>query len=164
MEAINTRLRKVLHTNNTGVAVALGLSAQAYSNRISRGAVPVDDIKALCKRNGLNAAWVLNGSGAIYIGGVAQRKQRELVQRLKECVELLELPDSDKASLNALFSSAVTGKTDSVKRAVHRLTPTPCDRTEKKLLASFRECGPAEQKLISAMARQLQRRAYARAA
>jgi hypothetical protein len=151
---INERICKALSLNTSGVARAIGVTAQAYSNRLSRNAVPVDAIHSLCTQHGLSVEWVLTGKGSIYEGGREARRSALLMGRMSDKVRVLDLEPAQEQALVQLLQAVVEGNVALVKAQIRGLS-APASAAERRLVEHYRQADSRSRSLITAIAQPL---------
>jgi hypothetical protein len=148
------RLKTALNADSDKeIAVALGVQPTALNMQKKRGHLPREAIDALIAKEGLNAEWVYEGTGRMYLDDDAQSWDAGFRTRLAQCLGLATyqgvlVAQGYKATE---LKKVASGKTDPVPKLLRDmalylridlgwlLTGTvPMSKSETELLAAFK--------------------------
>lgn len=162
MAAITERLARLLQSppaTTSDVARALGFKICAYHMRIKRDAVPVDQIKALCKKNGFSPEYVLYGQGPAFSQGPDGAKRKATRDFFLKQLSVVNATDDVAVLVMDVIVALLKGDEAGLKKALRSRYRTTA--AEARLLRAYRQATSADRTRISSMATSLATKASA---
>lgn len=162
MEAINERLSRLLQSPpacTSDVARALGFKIHAYFMRLKREAVPVDEIKALCKKNGYSSEYVLYGRGPAFVEGTYGEQKKATRDFFLLRLKAMGATDEVSSFVMDIVDALLKGDEAELKKALRNRFRISA--AEARLLCAYRKADTADRARISSMATSLATKASA---
>lgn len=162
MGAINERLSRLLQSppaSTSDVARALGFKTQAYFKRLQRDAVPLEEIKALCKNKGYSAEYVLYGRGPAFVEGAYGEQKRATRDFFSLRLNAMGATDEVSSFVMDVVDALLKGDEAALKKALRSRYRT--STAEARLLRAYRQADTVDRARISSMATSLATKASA---
>lgn len=152
-------------SDDATVATRLGLSKTAFNNRKLRGSLPTDEIDTLIESEGLSAAFIYQGTGAVHMDSDAQSWEAGFKKRLKQSLSLKTYTDVlvSQGYKTAKLNAVANGKEDPPPRLLRDLqvlfgidtnwlvmgdTSSSLSGAERDLIDAYRKSPAAGQEFI----------------